>query len=98
LVITNLISMSLLLRRTGWSAMGAYLAKAGVNCVVFERDCFPGRTLASRGAIIQRVFKDRIPSKMEEAKFPQIRSGLDADDKQKIPYQHGWEGVCGLPR
>ena len=52
--------------------MAAYLAKAGVNCVVFERDLMPrehvGESLVPSST---RVFKDLdfLP-KMEEAKFP----------------------------
>ena len=76
--------------------MGSYLAKAGVNCVVFERELFPrphvGESLVPSST---RVFKDLdfLP-KMEEAKFPHKFGAVwTADDKQKIPYQHGWEGL-----
>jgi len=54
------------------SSMAAYLAKAGVNCVVFERELMPrehvGESLVPSST---RVFKDLdfLP-KMEEAKFP----------------------------
>lgn len=54
------------------SSMAAYLAKAGVGCVVFERELFPrphvGESLVPSST---RVFKDLdfLP-KMEEAKFP----------------------------
>jgi flavin-dependent dehydrogenase len=54
------------------SSMAAYLAKAGVKCVVFERELFPrphvGESLVPSST---RVFKDLdfLP-KMEEAKFP----------------------------
>ena len=53
------------------SSMAAYLAKAGVNCVVFERELFPrphvGESLVPSST---RVFRDLdfLP-KMEEAKF-----------------------------
>jgi len=52
--------------------MAAYLAKAGINCVVFERELMPrphvGESLVPSST---RVFKDLdfLP-KMEEAKFP----------------------------
>ena len=54
------------------SSMAAYLAKAGINCVVFERELFPrphvGESLVPSST---RVFKDldflRV---MEENKFP----------------------------
>src|SRR5260370_1356400 len=54
------------------SSMGAYLAKAGVSCVVFERELFPrphvGESLVPSST---RVFKDLdfLPL-MEEARFP----------------------------
>ncbi len=52
--------------------MGAYLAKAGVNCVVFERELFPrphvGESLVPSA---MRVFRDLdFLGQMEEAKFP----------------------------
>ena len=52
--------------------MACYLAKAGVKCVVFERELFPrphvGESLVPSST---RVFKDLdfLPQ-MEEAKFP----------------------------
>src|SRR5665647_1159617 len=53
------------------SAMGSYLGKAGVKCVIFERDIFPrphvGESLVPSST---RVFKDLdFLGKMEEAKF-----------------------------
>ncbi|MFZ0309589.1 MAG: NAD(P)/FAD-dependent oxidoreductase [Candidatus Sulfotelmatobacter sp.] len=78
------------------SSMGAYLAKAGVSCVVFERELFPrphvGESLVPSST---RVFRDLdfLPL-MEEAKFPHKFGAVwTADEKQKIPYQHGWEGL-----
>ena len=54
------------------SSMASYLAKAGVSCVVFERELFPrphvGESLVPSST---RVFKDLdLLPKMEEAKFP----------------------------
>ena len=60
--------------------MGAYLAKAGVNCVVLERELFPrphvGESLVPSA---MRVFRDLdFLSQMEEAKFPaQVRRRMD---------------------
>ena len=72
------------------SSMGAYLAKAGVTAVVFERELFPrphvGESLVPSST---RVFKDLdfLPQ-MEEAKFPHKFGAVwTADDKQKVPYQ-----------
>src|ERR1700684_2607972 len=54
------------------SSMACYLAKAGVKCVVFERELFPrphvGESLVPSST---RVFKDLdFLGQMEEAKFP----------------------------
>jgi 2-polyprenyl-6-methoxyphenol hydroxylase-like FAD-dependent oxidoreductase len=54
------------------SSMGAYLAKAGVNCVVLERELFPrphvGESLVPSA---MRVFRDLdFINQMEEARFP----------------------------
>ncbi|MBZ5705164.1 MAG: tryptophan 7-halogenase [Acidobacteriia bacterium] len=54
------------------SSMAAYLAKAGINCVVFEREIMPrphvGESLVPSST---RVFKElNFLPKMEEAKFP----------------------------
>jgi 1H-pyrrole-2-carbonyl-[peptidyl-carrier protein] chlorinase len=54
------------------SSMACYLAKAGVSCVVFERELFPrphvGESLVPSSG---RVFKDLdFIGQMEEAKFP----------------------------
>ena len=54
------------------SSLAAYLAKAGVKCVVFERELFPrphvGESLVPSSS---RVFNDlSFLDKMEEAKFP----------------------------
>lgn len=54
------------------ASMGAYLAKAGANCVVLERELFPrphvGESLVPSA---MRVFRDLdFLDQMEEAKFP----------------------------
>jgi 1H-pyrrole-2-carbonyl-[peptidyl-carrier protein] chlorinase len=79
------------------SSMGAYLAKAGVSCVIFERELFPrphvGESLVPSST---RVFKDLdFLSQMEEAKFPHKFGAVwIADEKQKVPYQLEWEGLA----
>jgi 1H-pyrrole-2-carbonyl-[peptidyl-carrier protein] chlorinase len=79
------------------ASMGAYLAKAGVSCVVFEHELFPrphvGESLVPSST---RVFKDLdfLPQ-MEEAKFPHKFGAVwTADTRQKIAYQHGWEALA----
>lgn len=78
------------------SSIGAYLARAGVSCVVFERELFPrphvGESLVPSST---RVFKDLdfLPQ-MEDAKFlHKFGAVWTADDKQKFPSQLGWEGL-----
>jgi len=75
--------------------MAAYLAKAGVSCVLFERELFPrphvGESLVPSST---RVFKDLdfIP-KMEEAKFPHKFGAVWTTDDKKLPYEHDFEGL-----
>jgi len=71
------------------SSMGAYLGKAGVKCVVLERELFPrphvGESLVPSST---RVFRDLdfLPL-MEEAKFPKkFGAAWTTDDKSA--YQH----------
>ena len=77
------------------AAMASYLAKAGVSCVVFERELFPrphvGESLVPSST---RVFKDLgFLEQMEEAKFPhKFGAAWTADDKGT--YDMGWEGLA----
>jgi flavin-dependent dehydrogenase len=78
------------------SSMGAYLAKAGVSCVVFERELFPrphvGESLVPSST---RVFKDLdfLPQ-MEAAKFPHKYGAVWTTDDKKTPYVHDLEGLA----
>ena len=72
------------------SSMAAYLAKAGVNCVVFERELFPrphvGESLVPSST---RVFKDLdFLLQMEEAKFPHKYGAVWTTDDHKTGYVH----------
>ena len=77
------------------SSLAAYLAKAGVKCVVFERELFPrphiGESLVPSST---RVFKELgFLDKMEEAKFPRkYGAAWTANDDTKA-YNHDWEGM-----
>ena len=77
------------------SAMASYLAKAGVSCVVFERELFPrphvGESLVPSST---RVFKDvGFLDQMEEAKFPhKYGAAWTADDKGT--YDMNWDGLA----
>src|SRR5438876_5186460 len=78
------------------SSMAAYLAKAGVNCVVFERELMPrphvGESLVPSST---RVFKDLdfLPV-LEEYKFPHKLGAVWTAAKGKNAYQHDWEGLA----
>jgi len=78
------------------SSMAAYLAKAGITCVVFERELFPrphvGESLVPSST---RVFKELgfIP-KMEEAKFPYKYGAVWTASSGGRAYEHDWEGLA----
>jgi 1H-pyrrole-2-carbonyl-[peptidyl-carrier protein] chlorinase len=75
------------------AAMAAYLAKAGVKCVVLERELFPrphvGESLVPSST---RVFRDLgFLETLEEARFPhKYGAAWTASDKSR-PYKHGWD-------
>ena len=75
------------------ASMAAYLAQAGVKCVVFERQLFPrehvGESLVPSST---RVFKDLgFLEKMEEAGFPHKYGALWTAEEGARAYEHGWE-------
>ena len=77
------------------SSMGAYLAKAGVKSVVFERELFPrphvGESLVPSST---RVFKDlNFLEQMEEAKFPHKFGAVWTTSDEATPYVHDLEGL-----
>ena len=77
------------------SSMAAYLAKAGVKCVVFERELFPrphvGESLVPSST---RVFKDLdFLDQMEEAKFPHKFGAVWTTNDKATPYVHDLEGL-----
>src|SRR6266852_2825172 len=78
------------------AATAAYLARAGLSCVVFERELFPrphvGESLVPSST---RVFKDLdfLPQ-MEAAKFPHKYGAVWTTDDKKTPYVHDLEGLA----
>src|SRR5690348_2821152 len=77
------------------SSMAAYLAKAGVSCVVFERELFPrphvGESLVPSST---RVFKElNFLQKMEEAKFPH-KFGAAWTASSARTYETNWDGLA----
>jgi len=78
------------------SAMASYLAKAGVRCVLFERELFPrphvGESLVPSST---RVFKDLgFIEQMEEAKFPHKFGAVWTAEDKKGGYDHDWDGLA----
>jgi 1H-pyrrole-2-carbonyl-[peptidyl-carrier protein] chlorinase len=77
------------------SSMATYLARAGVRCVVFEKQLFPrphvGESLVPSST---RVFRelDFLP-KMEEAGFPHKFGAVWTASGRSRAYEHGWEGL-----
>jgi flavin-dependent dehydrogenase len=78
------------------SSMAAYLAKAGVNCVVFERDIMPrphvGESLVPSST---RVLKElNFLQKMEEAKFPRKYGAAWTAASGSRAYDHNFDGMA----
>ena len=77
------------------SSLAAYLAKAGVSCVVFERELFPrphvGESLVPSST---RVFNElEFIEQMEEAKFPHKYGAVWTANDQARTYDHDWDGL-----
>ena len=77
------------------SSLAAYLAKAGVKCVVFERELFPrphvGESLVPSS---NRVFQELgFLETMEEAKFPHKFGASWTANDQARPYDMDWAGL-----
>jgi flavin-dependent dehydrogenase len=78
------------------SSLAAYLAKAGVSCVVFERELFPrphvGESLVPSST---RVFNELgFMDQMEEAKFPHKFGAVWTANEQSKHYDVDWEGLA----
>lgn len=77
------------------ASLAAYLAGAGIDCVVLEREIFPrphvGESLVPSST---RVFKDLdFLSMMEEAKFPRKYGAVWTASANSPVYEHDWEGL-----
>src|SRR5579884_4041374 len=74
------------------ASLAAYLAKAGVSCVVLERELFPrphvGESLVPSST---RVFNELgFLDKMEEAGFPHKFGAVWTANAQAREYSHDW--------
>src|SRR5215472_12172265 len=79
------------------SSMAAYLAKAGVNCAVFEKELFPrahvGESLVPSST---RVFKELgFLHKMEESGFPHKYGAVWTSSAKAPAYDMTFEGLSG---
>src|SRR5712691_2076384 len=78
------------------ASLAAYLAKAGVKCVVFERELFPrphvGESLVPSST---RVLKDlNFLPVMEESRFPHKFGAVWTASADSKAYEHDWEGLA----
>jgi FADH2 O2-dependent halogenase len=79
----------------GGSAAGAYLAKAGLKCVIFERELFPrnhvGESLVPAS---NRVLGDLgLLERMDELKFPRKFGAVWTSASYAPVYNVDWEGL-----
>lgn len=77
------------------AATAAYLAKAGINCVVFEREVFPrphvGESLVPSST---RVFRELgFLEEMERAQFPRKYGAVWTASANSPVYSHDWDGL-----
>lgn len=81
------------------AALGAYLGKAGLKCVVFERELFPrphvGESLVPSST---RIFDELgfLPT-MEEAKFPYKYGGVWTSSGTSKLVALDWKGLAAAP-
>src|SRR2546423_10870446 len=78
------------------AGMACYLAKAGVKCVVFEREIFPrphvGESLVPSST---RVFKELdFLGEMEAARFPRKYGAAWTVSEEVRTYRVDWEGLA----
>jgi flavin-dependent dehydrogenase len=79
----------------GGAAAASYLAKAGLRCVVFERELFPrehvGESLVPAS---NRVLHDLgLLGQMDERGFPRKFGAVWTSASYAPTYQHDWEGL-----
>lgn len=77
------------------AATGAYLAREGISCVIFESETFPREHVGeSLVPAANRIFKDLdfFPV-MEEAGFLKKYGAVWSATEQSPVYDHDWEGV-----
>jgi len=78
------------------ATMAAYLARAGVSCVVFERELFPrphvGESLVPS---VNRLLQDLgLLEEMERFRFPHKLGAVWTSAATPKAYHHDWEGLA----
>jgi 1H-pyrrole-2-carbonyl-[peptidyl-carrier protein] chlorinase len=78
------------------AAMGAYLGRAGINCVIFERELFPrphvGESLVPS---VNRLLQDlELLPVMEQFRFPHKFGAVWTSAATPRVYSHDWEGLA----
>jgi len=79
----------------GGSASGAYLARAGLKCVIFERELFPRQHVGeSLVPASNRVLSDLgLIEQMDELKFPRKFGAVWTSASYAPVYNVDWEGL-----
>ena len=77
------------------SGLGAYLSKAGLRCIILEKEIFPrqhvGESLVPSST---RVFRDLgFLETMEAYKFPHKFGAVWTSTNSNRTYDHDWEGI-----
>ncbi|HEX05668.1 MAG TPA: NAD(P)/FAD-dependent oxidoreductase [Bacteroidetes bacterium] len=80
------------------AALGAYLGKAGIDCLVLEKEIFPrqhvGESLVPAST---RVFKELgLIEKLEQAGFLHKYGAVWTTHKNVGTYQHDWRALAGM--
>ncbi len=77
------------------ATMAAYLARAGVSCVIFEREVFPREHVGeSLVPATTRVFREiGFLDQMEGLGFPRKYGAVWSADTDAPQYDHDWEGL-----
>lgn len=75
------------------SAMGAYLAKAGISCMILEKEQFP-RPHVGEALVVacNRVFKEiGVLDKLTDGEFIYKYGAAWTSEASNKPFSHGWE-------
>ncbi len=77
------------------SSLAAYLGKARIRCVLFEKEVFPREHVGeSLVPAAHRVLEDiGVMDKMEEAGFPKKFGAAWSSSENTKVYNHDWEGI-----